>query len=71
MYLDFSTYHETLKDKLSRGDIDVTEDDPTADETSDEKSFVIFVGKRGSLFNPIQDVLEGMYVLMNILFLFL
>jgi len=58
VYLDFSTYHETLKEKLSRGAVDVTAEDPP-DETTDDRTFVVFVGKRGSLFDPIQDVLKG------------
>ena len=52
VYLDFSTYHETLKEKLSRGAIDVTAEEDTTDDTS-------IVSKRTSLFVPIQDVQEG------------
>lgn len=53
VYLDFSTYHETLKEKLSRGAVDVTEKEEDAtDDTA-------IVSKRTSLFIPIQDVQEG------------
>lgn len=55
VYLDFSTYHETLKDKLSRGAVDVTAGE-SSEDTADDKSMI---DNRVSLFTPIQDVQEG------------
>ena len=57
MYEDFSTYHDTLKDKLSHGAIDVSAEDSSGQEEGILNRKLI--GIRSSLFNPIQDVEEG------------
>ena len=69
MYDDFSRYHETLRDKLSRGAIDVTagaEEDrgaagnqPSPEEGDQGALIKKLVDTHSSLFNPIQDVEEG------------
>ena len=39
VFLDFSTYHETLKDKLSRRAMDVTAGE-SSEDTADDKSMI-------------------------------
>lgn len=53
MYQDFSTYHETLKEKLQRGAIDTSEEG-AGDGDDDKKK----LSNRLSLFQPINDVKE-------------
>eukprot|EP01036_Dinobryon_divergens_P024033 gene24033-32444_t len=59
VYDEFSTYHETLRDKLSRGAIDVTEEEEKpAEEGGGPLNKKLVDNTHSSLFNPIQDVEE-------------